>query len=480
MKILMATSEFSPLASTGELGDQVGILATELKRLGHDVSVVMPLYRIVRESKQDIRPTGTEFQVNLGGKRATTDILETISSDGIQILMIRRDEYFDRSGIYGGDGRPYDDNAERFIFFSKVVLELAHRLTPSPEIIHCHDWTAALVPVFIEDRQSPFRTALTIHNLEHQGSFWSFDFSLTNLPGSYFGPAGVEFYGRLNCLKGGILYADAVTLPGETSLFEAFTVRHSFGLDAVLRENHYKIFGISHGVDYSETNPPFTALLGKHRKADQGKAGCREAVLEHLGLEQDLNGVVYSLPVEPQDEEAFAAVKPFIDLILTGKACLIVTGKVPDADLGEVIVAERKYPTRFSYRPQTDLKTRQLVLAGADAVLLPSSLGFRATTALTAMRYGTLPVVRYRGGINQIVLDCDPMTDSGNGFIYSDHSARALADSVHRVNELYQQREPWSQLVARAQEVDHSWHQSAASFTKLYANLLRHRAANAV
>jgi starch synthase len=476
MKILMATSEFSPFASTGDLGGQVGILAAELKRLGHDVSVVMPLYRTVHESKQDIRPVGTEFHVNLGAKRATADILET-TSDGIQVYMVRRDEYFDRSGIYGGDGRPYDDNAERFIFFSKVAVEFAQRITPSPEIIHCHDWTAALVPVFVRDRQLPFRTILTIHNLEHQGSFWSFDFALTNLPGSYFSPTGVEFYGRLNFLKGGILYTDAVTLPGETALFEAFTVQHSFGLDSVLRENHYKTFGVPHGVDYAVTNPPCEELIGKQRASEDEKQTSRQAILEQLGLERDLKGIVYALPIEPRDDGAFAGVKPFIDLILSGDACLIATGKAPDPDIGDVIVAERKYPNLFSYLPEADARTRQLVLAGADAVLLPSSLGFRATTVLAAMRYATLPVVKFRGGIYQIVSDYDPATDSGNGFVYSDYFPRALADSLRRANELYRQPVLWSQLGARAQKVDLSWHESATAFTKLYANLLRHRTA---
>jgi starch synthase len=479
MKILMATSEFSPLASTGDLGDQVGILAAELKHLGHDVSVVMPFYRTIRESKQGIRPTGMEFQVNLGGKRATTDIVETTNSDGIQMLMVRRDEYFDRSGIYGGGGRPYEDNAERFIFFSKVVCELAQRITPSPEIIHCHDWTSALVPVFVRDRQLPFRTVLTIHNLEHQGSFWSFDFALTNLPGSYFGPGGVEFYGRLNFLKAGILHADAVTLPGETALFEAFTLQHGFGLDSVLQENHFRIFGIPHGVNYSETNPSFGDLLGEPQKFNNGKTSCRKAVLEQLGLEKDPKGVVYALPIEPQDDAAFAAVMPFIDLILTANACLITTGKVADPDIASVIVAERKYPTRFSYQPDADVRKRQVTLAGADAVLLPSSLGFRGITALTAMRYATLPVVKSRGGVHQIVSDYDPETGSGNGLIYFNHSPRAVLDSVRRANDLYQQRHLWSQLVARAQKVDMSWGESATAFARLYANLLRHRNASA-
>src|SRR3984957_2740066 len=364
MKILMATSEFSPLGATGDLGDQVRILTTELRKLGHDVSVVMPFYRSVREGKYEVRPTNGEFQVNLGGKRASSDIVETTSPDGVHVYLVRRDEYFDRSGIYGADGRVYEDNAERFIFFSKAVLELARKISPSPELIHSHDWTTALIPVFVRDRQLPFLTVLTVHNLEHQGSFWSFDFSLTGLPGSYFGPKGLEFYGRLNFLKGGILYADAVTLPGEAAVFEAFNPQRGFGLDAVLQENRFHLYGIPHGVDYSQTNPPLDKLVGKPQKTEtaNGKLSCRQALLDQLGLEKKPNGIVLDLPIESHDETAFGSLKLIVDLILTAETCLVVTGKGPDPDLADIIIAERKYPTRFAYRPDPDATLHQLAL----------------------------------------------------------------------------------------------------------------------
>ena len=479
MKILMATSEFSPLGSTGDLGDEVRILAIELKKLGHDVSVVMPFYRSVREGNYEIRPTNDEFQVNLGGKRASSDVVETTSPEGIQVYLVRRDEYFDRSGIYGGDGRIYEDNAERFIFFSKAVLELASRILPSPELIHCHDWTTALIPVFARDRQMPFLTVLTIHNLEHQGSFWSFDFALTGLPGSYFGPRGLEFYGRLNFLKSGILYADAVTLPGEPALFEAFTPQHGFGLDSVLQENRFHLYGILHGVDYAQTTPPFDKLIGKHEqsRATNGKSRCHQALLEELELEKSPNGIVLNLPIATTDEGAFSSVKPILDLILTANTCLVVTGQGPDQDLGEIIVAERKYPTRFAYLPKPDARLRLLGLAGADVILLPSSLGFRGENAIAAMRYGTLPIVKAHTGVHQIVSDYDPATESGCGFVYNDHSPMALWDSIRRANQLYRQSEEWKKLAERAETLDFSWTESAKAFARLYANLLRHRQA---
>jgi starch synthase len=479
MKILMATIEFSPLGATGDLGDQVRILTTELRKLGHDVSVVMPFYRSVREGKYEVRPTNGEFQVSLGGKRASSDIVETTSPEGIQVYLIRRDEYFDRSGIYGADGRIYEDNAERFIFFSKAVLELARKISPAPELIHCHDWTTALIPVFARERQMPFRTVLTIHNLEHQGSFWSFDFALTGLPGSYFGPRGLEFYGRLNFLKGGILYADAVTLPGEAALFESFTHQHGFGLDSVLLENRSHLLGIPHGVDYAQTNPPLRQLVDKDPKSEgvNGKTSCRHALLDLLELEKKPNGIVLNLPIESNDQTAFASLKPIVDLVLTSDTCLVVTGEGPDQDLADIIIAERKYPTRFAYRPEQDIKLHQLALAGADVVLLPSSLGYRGTNAIAAMRYGTLPIVKTHGGVHQLVSDYDSATESGCGFVYNDHSPMALWDSIRRANQLFRQPEEWKKLEDRAKALDFSWKESAKAFTRLYANLLRHQQA---
>jgi starch synthase len=480
MKILIATGEFAPLAFAGELGAQVRTLAAELKKLGHDVSVVIPFYRSVREGTHDIRPTGVEFQVNLGAKRVATEILETHGPDQIQVFLVRRDEYFDRSAIYSANGRAYDDNAERFIFFSKSVIELARRLTPSPDIIHAHDWTAALIPVLVRERQLPFLTVLTVHDLENQGSFWSFDFALTNLPGSYFGPRGVEFYGRLNFLKGGILYGDAVTLPGELALHEAFTPEGGHGLHMVLQENASRTAGIPLGTDYSVTNPPFEKLVPKKPKNGPigfKKTACRDALLKQLELDFAAQGIVLACPLQPGDEKALAGVAPLLDLLLTGAERLAMLGSVPEVFLASVLVAERKYRERFAVVSNSQPSVEQLLLAGADVVLLPSSLGFRSRTAIAALRYGTIPIVRFRGGLPQIVADVDPVHQTGHGFVYYRESPNALWDAIQRAKWLYARPAEWHQLATRAQNVDFSWAESAKAFSKLYANLLRHRQA---
>jgi starch synthase len=169
--------------------------------------------------------------------------------------------------------------------------------------------------------------------------------------------------------------------------------------------------------------------------------------------------------------------KPIVDLVLTSDTCLVVTGKGSDQDLSDIIIAERKYPTRFAYRPDQDAKLHQLALAGADVVLLPSSLGFRGTNAIAAMRYGTLPIVKTHGGVHQLVSDYDPATESGCGFLYNDHSPMALWDSIRRANQLYREPEEWEKLSERAKALDFSWKESANAFTRLYANLLRHQQA---
>jgi starch synthase len=478
MKILIATSEFAPLASTGDLGNHVRTLALELKRLGHEVSVAIPLYRSVRESRQSIEP-GSEFQVSLGEKKVTAGLLETKTADGFQLFLIRRDEYFDRSGIYSGNGRAYDDNSERFIFFSKAVVELARRLSPSVDIVHCHDWPTALIPVFIKDRRLPFQTVLSLYDLEYQGSFWSFDFALTGLSGSYFAPRGVEFYGRLNFAKSGILFADAVVLPGEIALQRALLPEHGAGLHLVLQENSARTIGILPGIDYAQTNPPLEKLLPRRPKLETalGKSACRQNLLRQFDFESDGTELVVTCPVQSDDHTGLARVAPLFDRLLTSNVRLIIPGPMPASLTPQVIVAERKYPRRFAYDPQADSRIRSLSLAGSDIVLLPGSLGPRGITAITALRYATVPVAGYRHGLSQIVSDFDPVLRNGCGFVYYRDHPEGFWDSIQRVFWTRDRKLLWDALLEQCSKADFSWSESAKAFADLYSGLLRHRRA---
>jgi starch synthase len=479
MKILMATSEFAPLASTGSLGETVRTLAVELKRLGHDVSVAMPLYRSIREATYKLEPSYDQLQIALGEKKVTAEFLATKTSDGIPVFLVRRDEYFDRSGIYSGDDRAYEDNSERFIFFSKAVVELARRITPALEIIHCHDWPTALIPVLIKDRRLPLLTALSVHDLEYQGSFWSFDFALTNLPGGYFSPRGIEFYNRLNFLKGGIVYADSVVFPGELVLYESFTQEGGYGLNLVLQENSNRTVGIPFGVDYSATNPAFEKLLGRKTKLDSGngKAACRQAILNQLGLESGENDLLTVCPIEEGDNRTLTNVIPVFDRLLTSNLRFILLGSAAKSWVSDLMVTERKYPKRFAWNQETDPRVKTLALAGGDLVLFPGSLGPRGATAITAMRYGTVPIAGNRGGLRQIIVDFDPIQNEGSGLVYYRDHPEAIWDTLQRAFWLKRDPERWKKLVIGCEAVDFSWSASARAFAQLYADLLRHRQA---
>jgi starch synthase len=479
MKILMATSEFAPLASTGALGETVRTLAVELKRLGHEVSVAMPLYRSIREGRYQLEPSCDPLQVPLGEKKVTAEFLATKTSDGIPVFLVRRDEYFDRSGIYSGNERAYEDNSERFIFFAKAVVELARQITPGIDIIHCHDWPTALIPVFVKDRRLPFLTALSVHDLEYQGSFWSFDFALTNLAGGYFSPRGVEFYNRLNFLKGGIVYADSVVFPGELVLYESFTQEGGFGLNLVLQENSNHAIGIPFGVDYSLTNPPFEKLLSRKTKMDSGngKAACRQAILSQLELESGDSDLLMVCPIEEGDNRALTDVIPVFDRLLTSNLRFILLGSEANSWVSDLMMTERKYPKRFAWSRETDPRLKSLALAGADLVLLPGSLGPRGINAIMAMRYGTVPITGNRGGLRQIIVDFDPIQNEGSGLVYYRDHPEAVWDTVQRAFWLKRQPEAWNKLIAGCQAVDFSWPASARSFAQLYADLLRHRQA---
>src|SRR5437870_5086962 len=262
MRILMISAEGPPLQHAGALIDVMDALPHELRSRGHEVAVALPYYREIRENpafKEE--DTGVTVDVRVGEKTYITEFLEGRSASGVQLFLIRCDEFFDRPGIYGEHGQPYEDKAARFIFFSKAVVELARRLTPSVQILHVHDWPAALVPVLVRAHHLPFATVLTIHHLAEQGSFWGLDFKLTNLHERFFTLRGVEFFGRLNFLKAGILFADKITTVSERYKREMQTPEGGCGLDPVLRENAYKLSAILHGADYARWNPATDVLL---------------------------------------------------------------------------------------------------------------------------------------------------------------------------------------------------------------------------
>ena len=476
MKILFTGSEMAPLARTGGLGDVLEALPAALAQRGHEVSVVLPCYRGLPERKElNVQSTGVEISVSVGYKRLPAEILECTAPNGVQVFLIRQDEYFDRTGLYGVEGHDYTDNAERFIYFSRAVVELARRAMPPPDIVHVSDWQVGLVPALVKERKLPFKTVLTIHNLAYQGSFWGLDFGLTNLPGHYFGASGVEFYGNLNLLKGGLVFADAITTVSERYGREIQTPEGGAGLDVVMREQAHKLKGILNGVDYEIWDPAKDALLPKKYtpKNLAGKQKCREELLTQLGLAAKPAGPVFVMVSRLTEQKGVELLFSLIDRLLADDVRLVILGEGSAAFESELLVASKRHPERFAYRQSMDETLAHLIYAGGDVFLMPSHFEPCGLSAMYALKYGTLPLAHATGGLYESVQDYDPTNDSGHGFLFYDYTVEAFWDGMMRVRSCFTDPERWKKLRLRAMACDFSWSTAVLRYEEVYNRVLR-------
>jgi starch synthase len=476
MRILMISAEGPPLQRAGALVDVIDALPHELRARGHEVSLALPFYREIRENASfKEEDTGITVDVRVGEKTYIAEFLEGRSASGVQLFLIRCDEFFDRPGVYGEHGQAYEDNAARFIFFCKAALELARRLTPSVQILHAHDWAAALVPVLARAHHLPFANVLTIHHLAEQGSFWGLDFKLTNLHERFFTLRGVEFFGRMNFLKGGILYADKIMTVSERYRREMLTPEGGCGLDFVLRENARKISAVLHGADYTRWDPATDPFLPAHYDSATllGKQLCRDALLGGLGLASKPTGPVFGMVTRVVQEKGFEILMPLLDRLLSDDVRLIILGEGDPAYETGLAIAARKFPTKFAYRKDYDEEAAHIIEAGMDVTLIPSRFEPSGLSAMYSLKYGALPVARATGGIQEIIEDYDPTMERGYGFLFYEYSSEAFWDAIKRARDVFRDQPLWATLMERAMSRNFSWEVAAQRYEQVYAELVR-------
>lgn len=469
MKILLASSELAPFVRSGDLADVIADLSGELRKAGHEVSVAIPYYRAVKEAKIG-RPkkSSIRFSVQIGASKMPCDLYEVKAPNGVQVYLIARDEYFDRSGIYGTEERDYQDNAARFIFFTKSVLELAKKT--KPDILHANSWETALLPVFARDQQLSFRTVLTPHGLDYQGNFWSYDFGLTNLPGDYFSARGVEYYGSMNCLKGGILFADAVVLPSERFVCEAQTPAYGCGLENVLRENSFKLCGILPGNDLDAWDPASDASLPA-RIADRAKnqAELRKAA----DLVDDPAAKIWIAFSEADGGKGFDLLLASLDRLLARKMQLLILGPLGPENLRALEIARRKHKGAFAQVSEFDDKLARLALAGADLCVVPGAVEPRAVWLRRAIRYGVVPLAMQCGGLFQFVRDWERSPAWGNGFVFQSSTIEGLVDIGERAAAALADAAQYDMLKKNCLSLDLSKEAAARAHIALYERLLQ-------
>lgn len=484
MRIILVSSEVVPFAKTGGLADVSGALPGALSQLGHEVCVFLPLYRHVADGakagKFDLQATGIEvsFLVS-GGTQKGMVHKSAFPGTSVSVYLIEHDQHFNRSELYGEAGTTYHDNAARFAFFSRAVLEAAKRLELEPDLFHLNDWQTALIAVYLktiyaDDPIAKAASLLTIHNLGYQGLFESADFNMTGLHWELFNWRQLEFHDKVNFLKGGIVFADLISTVSKRYAQEIQTREHGMGLESVLVERSADLFGILNGVDYSNWNPATDKLIGANYSPEDlsGKAACKAELqkINHLPQRPDvpLIGVVSRLA----DQKGFDILAEGIEEIMKLDVQLVVlgTGQQKYHELFKEI--GDRYPDKTGINIRYDNKLAHMIEAGSDMFLMPSRYEPCGLNQMYSLKYGTVPVVRATGGLADTITDCSEAAladGTANGFSFTEYTPTELVKTVTRAVETYHQKpDVWKKLTSTGMAQDHSWDRSAREYVELY------------
>ena len=481
LRVLFVTPEAVPFAKTGGLADVAGALPKFLQGLGCDVKVVMPYYRMVKESGLPLQYLGQEIEVPIGDEILKADIYQGQLDQGISVYFIGRDEFFDREYLYSTPKGDYFDNAERFIFFSKAVLIFCQLMAFSPAIIHHQEWQTGLIPAYLRSiyQNDPLfsRTAVvfTIHNIAYQGVFKKEKFSLTGLPNEMYNPEGIEFWERINFMKAGIVYADAINTVSQKYSEEIQTSEYGYGLEGILRKRKEDLYGILNGVDYQDWDPSHDAyLIARYNFQDlSGKRECKKDLLKAFNLPPSLeNFPLLGMISRLADQKGFDLLAEILDELFTLDIGLILlgTGEQKYHDLFTEVA--RKYPQKAGIRIAYDDRLAHKIEAGADFFLMPSKYEPCGLNQIYSLKYGTIPIVRATGGLDDTIVNYDPTTGKGNGFKFVRYDAREFLNQIRVAIGFYSKPEQWKQLLRNAMEADFSWQRSANLYFQLYREAL--------
>ena len=481
MRIVFAASEGVPFSKTGGLADVAGALPKALVASGHEVQLLLPRYRMTKPGKPLPQFKSLTLPLPAGFKFAS--LQDGGTADGVKTSLVECPEYFDREGLYQTNGQDFPDNALRFAAFSLACLEALKRSENPPDIIHCHDWQSALIPIYLRHlyQNDPFfanvSVVFTIHNLGYQGSFPPHVLPQIGLHYGVFTIDGLEFYGKACLLKGGILFSDFVTTVSRKYAEEIQTPEFGYGLEGVLKSRADRLEGILNGVDYAAWSPATDKLIATNYTPENlaGKDACKKALLEKMGARQ----IVLDRPVIGIVSR-FAAQKGF-DLIadiaeeLMAMDLYIValgTGEPEYEALFRALAA--KYPEKFLVKVAYDNTVAHQIEAGADMFLMPSRYEPCGLNQIYSLKYGTVPVVRATGGLDDTIQNFDGKV--GTGFKFRDYTPDALLGAIRQAVEVYRQPKVWRKLMLNGMKKDFSWDASAQQYIKIYQTLQKGKA----
>ena len=474
LKVLFVSSEVSPFAKTGGLADVAGSLPQALVAMGHDVRIAMPKYKFISCPME----TRFDFPILIGDRKETAIIREYHIDTGIgdkrkevPVYFVDNYQYFDRDNLYC-----FYDEAERFAFFCRAVIEMLPGLDFKPDVIHCNDWQTGPISVLIKKQYEviPFyrdiATVLTIHNLHYQGNYPKDCLPLLGLPDEYFHPERLEFFGEVSFLKAGLIYADIINAVSKTYAEEIQTPEYGERMDGLMRMRSHDLYGIVNGIDYVEFNPLTDSGIAANydSRSLQNKAVNKRALQETMklpGADVPLFGLISRLV----DQKGLDLLEEIFGDFMKSGSQLVLLGSGDKRYESFYRDMAKQYPDQVAVYIGFNAPLAQQIYAGSDMFLMPSRFEPCGLGQLISLRYGTIPIVRATGGLADTVIDYNLKTNKGNGFVFKEYSADKFLVAVERAIQLYNEKKDlWSDLVRSAVESDYSWTKSAKEYVKLY------------
>jgi starch synthase len=456
------------------LADVVGALPRSLAALGHQVSVYLPRYKQTKLA--DPATVVRSITVPFDDKYRFASVVTGGSQSGVRFYFVEYPEFFDRDGLYGTSAGDYPDNAERYALFSRTVLE-ASKILGVPHIFHCHDWQAALVPILLRTiyaEDPAFRdvgTVFTIHNMGYQGLFPPDTLPLLMLPWDLFTISRMEFFGQVNFLKGALTYADYVTTVSKKYSQEIQTAEYGFGLEGVLRDRAATVTGILNGVDYDEWSPhtdKFTAA--KYSIQDfAGKAKCKKDLLEVFGMgDADSKLPVIGIVSRFAAQKGFDLIAQIMDRLAREEMIVVALG-TGDKQYEEMFVRlNKQFPKKIAVKVAYDNAVAHKIEAGADMFLMPSRYEPCGLNQIYSLKYGTVPIVRATGGLDDTIEPWDARTGKGTGFKFFEYNGEALLQTIKNALQAFRDQTSWQALMRNGMNKDFSWAASAREYGKVY------------
>lgn len=474
MRITFAASEGVPYSKTGGLADVIGALPKAVAATGHDVTVFLPRYRQTR-LRQD-RVAIANLTIPMQDYLLFCQIIDGGKHDGVQFYFVDHPEFTYRDGLYGDARGDYADNAERFAMFCRAVIESSKRLGV-PDVFHVHDWQTSLIPVLLRSLYaydadySHTGTVLTIHNIGYQGAFPNSIMPKLLLPWSLFTMNALEFYDKVNFLKGGIVFADYVTTVSRTYAKEIQTYEYAFGLADTVRKRSDRVVGIVNGVDYGEWDPANDRSIPATFSTDDlsGKAKCKRALLEEYGIPKDkadwpVVGVISRFAAQ----KGFDLMEAALPQLLAEDMVLLVLGTGEKHYEAMFSQLHKRFPDRLCVKIAYDNRLAHLVEAGSDIFLMPSHYEPCGLTQIYSMRYGTVPVVRATGGLEDTVEQWNPETGTGTGFKFAGYQPRELRAAMREAIAAFERKDEWKRLMLNGMKQNFSWTAPARDYVSVY------------